>query len=411
MAQIVLVGVTLPLWTTIDRFPAIPLLPQATAVPVFVDRILVVLMCVASGWASWLLLKGGRNSASGIDHAESPQWLLQALLATAVIAGTCLCVLNQQRLQAWHWLFLTILLQRLTVQKCHRSHVFRKSVACVYLFAALSRFGPEVDDGMSRQMLIVLADIFGAQSVMQHNSLVTGMCLAMSLFELTVGVTLFFDKSRRIGVIGAVMVHAVLLLTLSPLGLNHHYGVLAWNACLLLLIPLLCWPATAAATDQQLSSGQKLFRWSASAWIVFILAIPASGLLGLADNWLSWQLYSPRPEIVRIFVRQDVVNQLPAAVRSVTGPPALLDEWCPVRIDRWSLLAVQSPVYPEDRFQLGVAAWLANQLSSPDAIRIEIEQPSFPAWWRRERIPIPAERITEFTSNRFFWNSTELRVP
>ena len=47
-----------------------------------------------------------------------------------------------------------------------------------------------------------------------------------------------------------------------------------------------------------------------------------------------------------------------------------------LRIDRWSLEALGAPVYPQDRFQVGVALALAEKYNLGQDIRVEIDSPA-----------------------------------
>jgi hypothetical protein len=94
-------------------------------------------------------------------------------------------------------------------------------------------------------------------------------------------------------------------------------------------------------------------------------------------------LYSPRPEVLQVFVHVDAKDQLPESVQSSIGSPLPLDDWCPVRIDRWSLEQTYSAIYPEDRFQLAVAAKLVDSLQNAEDLRAVLKSPGIPDWWNR----------------------------
>ncbi len=56
----------------------------------------------------------------------------------------------------------------------------------------------------------------------------------MPAFEMAVSLLLIFRKTRRIGLVGAVAIHAALLAILGPWGLDHSTIVLVWNGALIL---------------------------------------------------------------------------------------------------------------------------------------------------------------------------------
>ena len=61
-----------------------------------------------------------------------------------------------------------------------------------------------------------------------------------------------------------------------------------------------------------------------------------------------------------------------AMARFLAGKSA----WRELRIDRWSLEAVGAPIYPQDRFQVGVALAIAEKYDLGQDIRVEIDGPA-----------------------------------
>jgi hypothetical protein len=99
---------------------------------------------------------------------------------------------------------------------------------------------------------------------------------------------------------------------------------------------------------------------------------PRNETYGFWDHWLSWSLYSPHTSRVAIQVHGSQVDSLPPGARRFANRSAADDGWFDLRIDRWSLAELSVPVYPQARFQLGVAHEMARGLESPSAIRIKI---------------------------------------
>ena len=261
----------------------------------------------------------------------------------------------------------------------------------VYICAGLSRFGPNIDSGMSRQLILELLSMCRLAHIANDASLLTSICVLMTATEILAGMLLIGRRTSRTGSMIALLMHCILIILLSPAGLNHEPGVLIWNtffvACHLLLL------TNSRVKSAQQSEGNNAAerRQLAPTSILLLLGIvifPLSGLVGFADNWLGWQLYSPRPEVLKIYVRVDAVSQLPDSLQPFVDPPTPLDDWCPVRLDRWSLEQVHAPIYPEDRFQISVARHLATFVESADDIKAELEFPSTPDWWNRKTQPV-----------------------
>ncbi len=355
--EVLLVAFTWPLWFTIDRFPAIPLLSAFGNVPAIVDQCLTIVMCIAGGMAALRFRKGtvGRNG--------TPPNLL---MWTSVVCGVLLVLLNQHRLQPWHWLFLLLVLQALLLPRPSWLAMFRLSLAAIYIYAAASRWGPDVDTGMSRQVLAVVVNSIGNQHLMHNSTFVFVVCSIMSAVEFLTGICLLIPKLQRFGLLSSVVIHATLIFALSPFGLNHHLAVIVWNAFLLLAVVFLFSTRPAMSPLTEARSGPAL----AKLFTGFVVIFPLTAYWGWADNWPSWQVYSPRPEVVRVHIHEAAVSELSPELSQFLGSPAALSEWYPFRIDRWALATVSVPLYPEDRFQLAVAAQLRSCFSDPSSLQI-----------------------------------------
>lgn len=358
--EIVLVIVTWPLWMSIDQFPAVPLLASLAGIPVWVDQLCALLLCLSAGVSAVLVLRESSHTSSPI--ARRSLWI-------TVICGGILCLLNQHRLQPWHWLFLLLSLQTLLLRRDSRLPAFRLTIATIYLFAAASRWGPDVATGMSRQILAVAMNACGLSQLMKNATFVFAACCTMTAVEFLTGVFLLVPRLRRLGVAISIALHLVLILALSPIGLNHHAGVLVWNAFLLIGVFILFWPRFDWVQIRDSRTSVGALRWSQ----LFIILFPLSAYVGWADNWPAWQVYSPRPEIVRVFIHEDAVSQVPDDLAVFLGQPAPLNVWHPLRIDRWALATTGVPLYPEDRFQLAVAAKLMARFANAGDVQVLLD--------------------------------------
>ena len=384
--EILLVFCTFPLWTGTGHFPVIPLVSFLAKVPVFVDglfTVLLLLSCVACLWAAKRL--------GGSDEKFSNQiWRrIRTSLIAALVFGAALVLLNQHRLQPWHWLFLLLCVQCVVLRVEYQLLSRRLTIASIYLFAALSRFGSGIDDGMSREVLATLLNMGGLSAVARNEDMLSMGCIAMTLMELLTGVLLLMPRFRKPGVMLALATHASLLVALSPLGLNHNYAVLVWNLFFVIVVPVIFWESSRRSTESEtITDSSVSAKRTACCLNIVVVVFPIAGLFGFADNWPSWQLYSPRPDVVRLFVVEARVKSMPESLQKHVGQPSPLQIWCPVRLDRWSLQETGAPIYPEDRFQLGVVAAILPTDIADGEFRIEIESAYRPQWWQRQRFEI-----------------------
>lgn len=375
--QLFLMLATWPLWWGGSDFPAIPMVEVLRGVPVSVDRVLLGVFFAA---ALMYAVKGDRRS-----------------LPVLLCAGAMLCCLNQHRLQPWNWLFLVLLIPQISLPS-HGRRIAQFTICTVYICAAASRFGPDMSGGMSRQLLTAALQLLRVP--VPKESVVVVMCSLMTMAEFCTGLLLLTHRFRTAGVMLAVIGHTVLLVLLSPLGLNHHSGVLLWNAFFIVYVPTVFRQVNidAGNTTRTARCCRRIVTLAVFVW-------PLSGLVGIADNWLSWQVYSPRPEVLRVYVSAESIGQLPSSLQPFVAEPAPLEVWHPVRIDLWSLSQTQSPIYPEDRFQLGIAAALGSQLTDPAGIRANLNAPAVPQWWDRNELRFADQRALDDAKEVFVINA------
>lgn len=106
--------------------------------------------------------------------------------------------------------------------------------------------------------------------------------------------------------------------------------------------------------------------------VLAALVLPLLERSGFWDHWLSWSLYSPHTSRVDVQLHRMALAALPKGAAEFLHPSDEQDDWYDLALDRWSLAQLAVPVYPQARFQLGAAQFLARSLPSPDAIRIKI---------------------------------------
>lgn len=359
--EFLLIAFTWPLWWRNSSFPAIPLF-NSLSLPIVADRIVVGILL-----AICILVAGS---------AGQRRW--DRIVRTAGLAAALmLCVSNQHRLQAWHWLFVL----GLSVSLCkseNRIPLLRSVLASIYVCSALSRMAPMAHQGMTAAIVDQLLWMIGIDSEAVAGTKGEILCHGLNLGELGVGLLLLLPRWRRYGIVSAMLLHGTLLLALGPLGLGHHTAVLIWNVSFLCLIPVVF--SGPVQDSPSMHTGQ---RWRFRAAILFVWLFPLSGLFGIADNWPAWQLYSTRPETWTLRIKETDVHFLENHIQQHVSGPAPLDDWVVVRLDRWSLAETDSPLYPQGRFQKEVIHRVLATLPGDAEFRVDISEPEPWFWWKR----------------------------
>lgn len=359
LGGLVLVGATGPLWTGTSRFPQIPFLSGLRAVPLGVD---------------WILLAGLLAAWTTVLLKPAPHRIGRVALLCSAGLLTGLILLNQHRLQPWAWEFLLAgLLLGSAVPQTALSG-WRWLVVSIYAWSALSKLdvtffqshGPFLLEGLFRAL--GRPDALALWSDAARTRLAAGIPLS----ELMIALALAIPATRVFGLVGALAMHLLLLLALGPLGHGHQPGVLLWNVFFIgqNLLLFARSPAPCPAWRDQ-SRSTRL------AWVITGLAIvfPALEPFGLWDHWPGWAVYASRPERVFVSIAEIDAPRLPGDVQSWLEPAGPFEPWRQLRIDRWALAAVGAPIYPQDRFAIGVALAVATGPGTPD-IRIEWQSPA-----------------------------------
>jgi uncharacterized membrane protein YphA (DoxX/SURF4 family) len=106
--------------------------------------------------------------------------------------------------------------------------------------------------------------------------------------EALLGLLALIPFTRRLAALGAVLLHAGILLDLGPWGHNWNPAVWPWNIGLALLAPLLLWPWQSEGPRES-ARGAHTLALAASAWL---LLAPLLWHVGLYPAYFSHHLYS-----------------------------------------------------------------------------------------------------------------------
>lgn len=366
LAAIALYAVTWPLWFPAfsdTDFPIVPWFSLFVGWPVWVDSLLSLLLMVS--WLGLFFRSGGAE-----------KWVLQA---TVIAVGVALVLLNQHRLQPWHYQFLVI--AGLTFGHKHSAtlRVLRVLVISVYAYSALSKFDFEFLHTVGQQLL---GEFLGLFQIEIEGRLWYLVWLIPSC-ELTLASLLCFRRTRIIGGILACLQHFALLFILGPWGLNHSWGVLIWNVYSAGLVWLLFIQSEPAidAEREVVAEEQKPERTTrveqrppllAACLLAVVVLLPFGERLGIWDHWPSWSLYAPHSSRVEAYVARTAVERLPPSLGELMTDADEEQLWVRVPLGDWSLQSLGAPIYPQGRFQVGVVRQLSESLDSEFEIRASL---------------------------------------
>ena len=404
-----LFGVTWRLWTGHGDFPQVPLLAVGHLIPRSLDSVgfIVILLSLVATLICTLL---PRNA----DSQGRVTWLPLAIFCPLLIV---VVIANQHRLQPWAYLaWLTAI-----VLVCCRGDravlLLRLLVISIYLHSAISKLDHQFLATLGPSFLNICRDFIGIAA--DSGARDQALALFFPLTELLLGVGLWFQRTRRLAVLGAVIMHLVLICLLSPWGLRHEFAVLIWNAYFIWQAVVLFggWNSKRVALPHQSSSGdwqdpstakRTLAKTFATAVIGLAVLLPLLEPIGWFDHWPAWGLYAPRNSRCSLYVNEDAVDQLPGSWNWELVDS--FDEqlgWSSgreVQLPRESLRRLHVPIYPQDRFQLGVALAIARHAGIGDVVHVVWESASARMTGERERETFHGVHEIEAAAKRFWLN-------
>ncbi len=403
LAMAALIAVSWRLWVprtedslagdTTIVFPAIPLLGLPPGLAWLIDAMAFV--CVVSCLV-----------AIAVRPQIGPWSTL--LLGIGLMA---LFITNQHRLQPWAyqaWLYCWAFTAWSTGLPARRALLAITS--SIYAYSALGKFDQQFLHTVGPGFVSVWLPWWEPPAGDRSLGLVTWAVLALPAIELTIAGSLLVPRLRRAAGVAAITMHTVLLLTLGPLGMNQSRGVIVWN----LYLAFQAWwlfvrdkDGQGPAADAPL--GPVLGKTGTPPLLGSLLSLPALAVIGLAlvlpcgerfprgksygywDHWLSWSLYSPHTSRAELQIHRTAIASLPPIATRFARATSDDDGWVTLQIGQWSLAELGVPIYPQARFQLGVAQRIGARVPS-QAMRVRVRTTSDRFTGQREEILLLGQR-------------------
>lgn len=403
-----LIAATWKLWTPQDVFPQVPLIRAA---------------CDWPGWFDWVCLGVLVTSSLTLLVVGQRDWWSRGSCILMAVSLAGFFVLDQHRLQPWAWQFFLLAVLMSLADDITARRGWRWLVIGIYFWSAVSKIdytfchdqGPALLGGLKQAM-----GLRGMPNRWTETLDVVGS-LGIALGELSVALLLAWPRARWLGLWTATIMHLALLAALGPFGLNHSLGVLLWNVFFIVQDWLLFREATASHPPL----GESVFAQIAQ-WMRDLVTWPTSqpnrlalGVIGAAmvwpilepfgycDHWLAWAMYSAKAESSLVSLVDSRRNyKLDAIVGRYMVDESLFGS--ELDMGEWSLGDLRVPVYPQARFQVGVALALCSRLDmngGPVTFRLSVA-----SRWTSEghrvtdTIYLDAEEMAA-KSESFKWNS------
>ena len=417
VSSLVLMACTWKLWIGTDQFPQIPLLSALIGSTRLIDWGALAACCfavVVIVIASTIAISAGKAPSKQVFHEPiDPKVRIAAVVWSATLA--LLFATSQHRLQPWAWqCFLLAIVTAVSSRKSDCLSGYRAIIVPIYLWSAIGKFDYQFLHGLGRRLVATLTELCNYPIPME--SISPAVVMVLPIFEFLIGLLLIFRMTRFAGLIGVAMFHLGLVAVLGPWGMNHHTAVVVWNIGFGPMTLILFWTRTRPGEGLNvLHRPTNLFAPSKLPAIIIVALTVILPGHARTDHWLAWGLYAPnnrRCTLITVVNSQRDFEEafqpflVPLGRHNVDGLELLtVDglELLQVDMGRMSLHALNAPIYPEARVQVGVAQWIVDRFNLGSRTIIKVESKSDPRTGLRTARTID-HRSSEWIDREFFFN-------
>jgi hypothetical protein len=352
LGTLAMLGLSWPLWVEPTAFPRVPFVAGFPPLP------------APAAWAVFGVALGAIASATaGIAWRKC--------LALSVVLLGLLLLGDQHRFQAWIYQFGMVALLLAALPNTQALALARWWYVATYGYSGVSKLDVAFCRELGASLLDTACSVLGADCRRWPSTARTHAILAMPAWELVVALLLSVPATRRIGRVGAVLIHGTLVLILGPWGMNHSTIVQVWNAVTAIEVWIVFGPGLASSREPARVEGTSIAGWAVRGLFLVGVLLPLGEPWGYCDAWPAHALYASHVERTEVFLHEDQIGSYPPVVQRYTdsgGPRG--GPWRRLDLTGWSRAVRGVPVYPQARACNGLAEALAARYGEHDLIRV-----------------------------------------
>jgi len=342
------IGMSLPLWLNRRLFPMVPIQENFPMLPVPWDAVLLGLFALVA--VANLILNNRK------------------LQLASLVLLFLLVLQDQMRWQPWVYTYalvilpFTVLPWQAEQEKKQNSRWLLRSVQVlligIYFWSGLNKMNP----GFTQVTYpLMLSKLFGLpEGSSLHEAAWVGYVIPV--IEMAVAVGLFFPKSRKFAVWGAVFTHLIIIAYLISMGENGNPIVIPWNVAMLGFVLLsfflqsnkITFRETVAPAKKKQKAKQRT-PWVLVAIVLLTWFMPLLRFAGKWDNYLSFNLYSDSIKYLYVGLRGSALQEADERLAEYYLESSLMEEGETLDVFTWSFDELNVPVYPERRVYKAIA--------------------------------------------------------
>jgi uncharacterized membrane protein YphA (DoxX/SURF4 family) len=317
-------------------------------------------------------------------------WLVAGWLVVSFFA-------DQHRLQPWAYqsAIYGVVFASLDWPKAKRTLI--PLIASVYIYSAAGKLDFQFTHTVGQDFLNSIASVFGGMPDHIGAETRATLTLLFPITELIAGFAILIPVTRRMAGGLVMMMHLGLVAILGPWSLDHSMGVLVWNLALFVQAYLLFVKNTEEVSPQQTSP------WYVRFVIGAAICLPMLERTGHWDHWLSWALYAPHTSGVDVEIHESEADKLDTRIQPLLAES--VDGWRRLSLSKMSLELRAVPVYPQGRYQLGLAIAIAKKHGINEGIRANLRSTSDRTSGKRNRTLMLGRADLEAEMSRRYWLS------
>lgn len=288
-----------------------------------------------------------------------------------VLIGIVLLVLfDQMRLQPWVYMYFFLLLP-FTLFTENKKSIYlpylQIILVCMYIWSGIHKLNPNFIE-------ITFSDILRHLFAIEIAPGLRAFGYIIPLTEIVTGLLLIIPICRKWGVRFAVLTHLIIMLYLSPAGINDNHVVIPWNFTLALLVIVLFWNEKNSLSFWKQLRGYALGLTSVALLLFGLL--PSLNFVGGWDDFLSFSLYSDKVKRYYIAVEASQVSRIDKNIHPYFVQIEGMQGGEMIDINEWAMEELNVPFYPE-RSALRKLSKHLCQIGIPDEklLFIEYQQP------------------------------------
>jgi len=281
--------------------------------------------------------------------------LNKMFLLSLLVCEVCSCMLDQNRLQPWDYLYMFILFIYLVneTKTGKATGAFLLILTSTYVYGGLGKLNTGFLHTIWTKMLLEQFLRVPPKSALLP--WVQSIGYFAGSFELIAGLGLLFNRTRKISAGLLIIMHLFILVFLGPIGLRYNIVVWPWNIAMIAYLYLVGFNK-----DPAIVLSWRVLRGRNLPVLICWAILPAFNFVGLWDNYLSSAVYSGKLPGMVICIK-DTSKCRPLQHYCMKDYRDVFNGGEVVNLQYWSMAETKMAPYPEIRSYKKIQAKLLTQ--------------------------------------------------